>query len=94
MPLKIGAILNTPRPPIVSICPRANSMKNMGIPAKIRVMKYCEHKENVNKKSAAKLQNIYRYKKSASTIFIAQIRETPHVSARNIRSYKRHFTAE
>lgn len=39
-PLKMGAILKTPRPPIVSICPRANSMKNIGIPARINVMKY------------------------------------------------------
>ena len=39
VPLKMGAILNTPSPPIVSICPRANSMKNMGIPARISVMK-------------------------------------------------------
>jgi hypothetical protein len=36
----MGAILKTPRPPIVSICPRANSMKNIGIPARINVMKY------------------------------------------------------
>lgn len=36
----MGAILNTPSPPIVSICPRANSMKNMGMPARISVMKY------------------------------------------------------
>lgn len=40
LPLNIGAILNTPRPPIVSICPSASSMKNMGIPARISVMKY------------------------------------------------------
>lgn len=40
LPLKIGAILNTPRPPIVSICPNANSMKNIGIPANISVKKY------------------------------------------------------
>jgi hypothetical protein len=40
LPLKIGAILKTPSPPIVSICPSANSIKNMGIPARISVMKY------------------------------------------------------
>jgi hypothetical protein len=41
----MGAILKTPRPPIVSICPRANSMKNIGIPARINVMKYLYKKK-------------------------------------------------
>lgn len=36
----MGAILNTPKPPIVSICPSANSIKNIGIPARISVKKY------------------------------------------------------
>lgn len=40
LPLKIGAILNTPKPPIVSICPSANSIKNIGIPANMSVKKY------------------------------------------------------
>lgn len=40
IPLNIGAILNTPNPPMVNICPNANSMKNIGMPAKINVKKY------------------------------------------------------
>lgn len=40
LPLNMGAILNTPKPPIVNICPNASSMKNMGMPANISVKKY------------------------------------------------------
>lgn len=40
LPLNIGAILNTPKPPMVNICPNANSMKNIGMPANISVKKY------------------------------------------------------
>lgn len=40
LPLNIGAILKTPSPPMVSICPNASSMKNIGIPANMSVRKY------------------------------------------------------
>lgn len=38
-PLKIGAILKTPNPPIVIIWPNDNSIRNMGTPASARAIK-------------------------------------------------------
>jgi len=40
MPLKIGDIFQTPRPPILCHCPSESSIKYIGIPANTLVRKY------------------------------------------------------